>query len=365
MAFNPISGESVLQKMRREREERAARRQRWNDIQTAQGLNQAQTSPNILAQPTIIPTSTGDIRQQYPLTSPTIPAEQQAAFTANRQQQRPANLPLGVQAKVYGPQAQHEERGKPEFGSGFGSGLLENAARMGLGALENVQKGIETFGGAAVRGIGSITPGDLLGYESTLKQLKEEREGGPGFWNWAGQAQLTAEAFRRTDMPSVNVDIIPGKGINLPGDATFNRIDIGVKGAIELLPDAILAAFTGGSSLGRGVATKALPKIIRGVGRGALGAVGGDIVVGAARSANRSLRKLRDTVPEVSKNPRIASPDTQKGIEDGLEPIREEQGSTHRLGDIAARIRGRFIQPEAPKPGVAPIGTQRPVDLDY
>ena len=216
-SYNPFNrpGETFLEKQARERREHLERMQRWNDAQTAQGLNQAQATPNVLAQPTIIPTSTGNIRQQYPMASPTIPAEQQAAFTANRQQQRPANLPLGVQAKVYGPQAQHEERGKPEFGSGFGSGLLENAARMGLGALENVQKGIETIGGTAVRSIGSITPGDLLGYESTLKQLKEEREGGPGVWNWAGQAQLTAEAFRRTDMPSVNVDIVPGKGINL------------------------------------------------------------------------------------------------------------------------------------------------------
>ena len=359
-SYNPFNrpGETFLEKQARERREHLERMQRWNDAQTAQGLNQAQATPNVLAQPTIIPTSTGNIRQQYPMTSPTIPAEQQAAFTANRQQQRPANLPLGVQAKVYGPQAQHEERGKPEFGSGFGSGLLENAARMGLGALENVQKGIETIGGTAVRSIGSITPGDLLGYESTLKQLKEEREGGPGFWNWAGQAQLTAEAFRRTDMPSMNVDIIPGKGINLPGDATFNRVDIGVKGAIELLPDAILAAFTGGSSLGRGVATKALPKIIRGVGRGALGAVGGDIVVGAARSANKSLRKIRDTVPEVSKNPRMLSPETVKGIEDGLEPIRAEAGSTHKLGDIVARLKGRFLHSEAPESDFAPIGTR-------
>ena len=353
---NPF--QAANQRQEQERRERIKRWQRWNDRRTAQGINQAQADPNILAQPTIIPTATGDIRRQYPMTSPTIPPQQQATFTAGQQQQRPANLPLGIQKNVYGTQAQHEERGKPEFGSGFGSGLLENAARMGLGALENVQKGIETFGGAAVRGVGAITPGDLLGYESTLKQLKEERGGGPGFWNVAGQAQLSAEAFRRTDMPSVNVDIIPGKGINLPGSATFNRVDIGVKGAIELLPDAILAAFTGGTALGRGVATKGVSKVARGIGRGALGAVGGDIVVGAARSANRSLRKLRDTVPEVSKNPRMASPQTQKGIEDGLEPIRKESGFTYGLGGMLSRIRGRLLHFEAPEPGVAPIGTR-------
>ena len=68
---NPF--QSAIQRQEQERRERAERWQRWNDARTAQGINQAQADPNILAQPTIIPTSTGDIRQQYPLTSPTIP----------------------------------------------------------------------------------------------------------------------------------------------------------------------------------------------------------------------------------------------------------------------------------------------------
>ena len=82
---------------------------------------------------------------------PTIPQGQQAAFTAQQTAQRPARLPLGVQqADIYAPTAAREVRGKPEFGSFLGSGVLETGAGIGLGILENVQKFIETAGGAAV-----------------------------------------------------------------------------------------------------------------------------------------------------------------------------------------------------------------------
>ena len=53
------------------------------------------------------------------------------------------------------------------------------------------------------------------------------------------QVMIDTEAYRQTDMPTKAFDIIPGPGINLPGDATLNEINIGVKGAVETIGDPL------------------------------------------------------------------------------------------------------------------------------
>ena len=278
-----------------QQENRTARRQRFGErerlgVRQAAGQTLEQQVPVVLPQPIV----------------PTAPPEQQALFEQTQVAQRPTTLPFGIKGpSVYSPTAQEEKRAQPEFGSWFGSGMAEAATRVGLGVLENFQKGIETIVGTGVRGIGAVTPGDFLGYEGSLREVKKEREGGPSFFDLPGQAQLTAEAFRRTDMPTTRVTL-PFK-IDLPGDKTFHQVDFGVKGALELLPDAILAVLTGGTSVGASAARSGLGAVGRGVGRGVMGATGADIVVGAARGATRKIKGAPDVkapdLPNIENNP--------------------------------------------------------------
>ena len=283
MAFNPISGESVLQKMRREREERAARQEQFRNQQTALQVIQSRQAPNTI----------------QPSLSPGVPQQQQAAFQAQQTAQGPARLPFGRQVSVGAPTAATETRGKPEFGSFFGSGVLENLAGGGLAALENMQKGIEAFGGTAAS-IADLAPGSLFasqnkgrGFNEILREVSAE-SGRGSFGDVAGQAQNLAEAFRRTDMPSMKLDIVPGQGIDLPGDSYLNEISIGVKGAMELLPDALLVVGTGGASLAatgsRFGLAKAIPKI-------AYRTLGADIPVSLARKVGRVITNA----PEITK----------------------------------------------------------------
>lgn len=237
---------------------------------------------------------------------PTIPQGQQAAFTAQQTAQRPSRLPFGVQqADVYAPTAAREVRGKPEFGSFLGSGVLETGAGIGLGILENVQKFIETAGGAAVGLAGAATPGDLFGFQANLNRIEKER-GDPPPWNLTAQAQNLAEAFRQTDMPSTQVTL--PFTIGLGGDRKLHQIDIGVKGGIELLPDAILAILTGGTSVVGSAARTGLRagvgSVGRGLGRGVMGATGLDIAVGASKGLSRKFRNvdIGKTIPEVTEN---------------------------------------------------------------
>lgn len=125
-----------------------------------------------------------------------------------------------------------------------GSGLIENilGTRGVQGTLGNIQKATETLGGAALSIGEGFIPGEQS-FERNLRELAEER-GGPvvnfnpfNFRDLAHQAQLRAEAFRRTDLPSVRVDVTPFGHIPLPGGHRLDEVDLGVKGAIELVTD--------------------------------------------------------------------------------------------------------------------------------
>ena len=83
---------------------------------------------------------------------------------------------------------------KPQFGSFFGSGLLENAAEAGLTVLKNIEPGISTAVGMGAR----LIPGDQE-FDKQFREVMEERaEQGKG----AGLRQFMAagtEAARRAD----------------------------------------------------------------------------------------------------------------------------------------------------------------------
>jgi hypothetical protein len=229
---------------------------------------------------------------------PQIPAQQQQAFEQAQAATQQRSLPFGTSATVGADTGAMENRGNPEFGSFFGSGVLENVAGKGLGALENVQKGIETVGGVATAVTDQLTPGKLFanqndgrGFLEILKETQEESGRGGSLLDAAGQAQNLASAFRSTDMPSFKVDLIPGKGIDLPGDATLNEFQFGWKGAIELLPDALLTVATGGAGA---IATGSRLGLVKGAGTVAARTVGLDVLAAGVKAIPKIVTKSAD-----------------------------------------------------------------------
>lgn len=281
-----------------------------------------------------------------PSTTPFIPQGQQAQVQADLNAQRTAFTPLGdigVGTKAAAP----DTRGKPEFGSFWGSGILENTAGGVLPALENLQKGLETFGGAAVS-LADIAPGELFasqnqgrGFTEILDEVQEERRasGRPdNFMDWAGQAQDLAEAFRRTDMPSTQVSL-PGQGIPLPGGRKIDDIDVGVKGAIELLPEIILGVATGGTSAGASLGRK--------TGISILNAFGADIAMGAVKLGSKGGRQITRAAIKapavIGRTPEFT--DISK-LSARIDRVRS-QGTIDAINKLPERIRGLEIRRRA------------------
>ena len=313
-SYTPFRAESFRERRERRKKERAERLARARDRRTRRTARQI---------------SEGQAEQQtvQPTVNPFVPSAQQEQFEASQVTQRPTALPFGVDTPtVYAPEAQREVRGQPEFGTFFGSGLLENVAGGALRTLENLQKGTETVGGTVVGTIGALTPGDFMGYEKNLDNVIKERGDRYGAWDLAGQAQAHAEAFRRTDMPSMKMDIIPGKGLNLPGGASLNEIDIGVKGAIELLPEAILTIATGGVSATGSLARRAAVGTAR--------TLGADIPIGAAKGIGSVGRRVAG-IP--GQRARVkGSPEAMKRLERMRERTRSKRMREYtKIGDPA------------------------------
>ena len=279
----------TLQSLRARREERKRRRRdRRARVSRMGGSRIAGTLANPVQQTV------------EPSVNPFIPPEQQAAFQAQQTERRTASTPFGVGVDVGAETGARDERGRPEF-SGFASGFRENIVHHGLPALENIQKGIETIGGAVVGGIGQLTPGDFMGYEKNLDEVIKERGDRYGFWDMAGQFQAHAEAFRRTDMPSVDLSL-PGQGIPLPGGKRFDDFQLGVKGAIELLPDAAITVATGGASAAGSVLRKTALVGARTVGADVLYS-GGKAAVRAAKgipAATENVAAVARSIPVLS-----------------------------------------------------------------
>ena len=270
-------------KERREEREREARELRAR----IQGIREGNIAKNISAVPQQV---------VQPSTTPFIPQERQAQVRADLTAQRSLNTPVG-QFDVGAQSAAPENRNKPEFGSFLGSGMLENAAGIALPVLEQVQKGLETFGGVATAVTDQLTPGQLFasqndgrGFLEILKETQAESGRGGSLFDVAGQAQNLAEAFRSTDMPATQVSL-PGQGIPLPGGRKIDDIDVGVKGAIELLPEIVLGVVTGGGS--------AAGSLSKRTGVSILNALGADIAKGAVKVASKSGRKTLKAVSSV------------------------------------------------------------------
>ena len=273
-----------LRERRAERERKAreqrARIQRIRERNIAKGVS---SQPQNVVQPS---------------DTPFIPQGQQAQVQADLNAQRTASTPLG-KIGIGAGTAAPETRGKPEFGSFFGSGILENVAGGVLPALENAQKFMELVGGTA-DSIVDLAPGSLFasqnegrGFSEILQEVSAE-SGRGGAFDVAGQAQNLAEAFRRTNQPTKKFSL-PGEGIPLPGGRKFDDFDIGVKGATELIPEVLLGIATGGSSTGASLGRKTATSILDALGR--------DIAKGTIKVTAKTTRqaiKVARQAPEVA-----------------------------------------------------------------
>ena len=256
---------------------------------------------------------------------PFIPTQQQELFRQSQEATEQSFLPLGVTATVGAQTAAPETAGRPEFGSGFGSGVAEALAGKGIAAASQLQKGLELFGGITTS-LADFAPGQLFagqnqgrGFAEILKEVSEESGRGK-FFDAAGQAQNLAEAFRRTDMPSVRLNMIPGEGINLPGDAYLNEIDVGIKGAIEFVPDILLTAATGGmsgvvSGSARGLA-KAVPTI-------AARTTGLDVLASGAKATVSGVRGIPSGIRSVSSGAKK----TKQTAAERMRPVHQRIGN--------------------------------------
>ena len=248
-----------------------------------------------------------------PSTDPQIAPEAAEQFRVQQASQREASTPLG-NINVGAQDGAAENRGKPEFGDFKGSGILENIAGAALPALENVQKGIEASVGTLTSTASSLIPGvDLFGIEANLAKEREARgveSRLPDFLqasplkvldtllsgNPVGEIQAQAAAFRVTDMPSFAVDIIPGEGVVLPWGGTLNEVDIGVKGALELIPEIALGVATAGTSTGASIGRKVLSSTANALGKDVL--TGG---VKLAKVSPKAAKAAAKVTPELVK----------------------------------------------------------------
>jgi len=174
--------------------------------------------------------------------------------------------------------------------------------------LENLGKAIETGMSGAVSTVGAVTPGDFMGLESNLAEERARRgiqsslpkfvQASPLFTleslikgNAAKELQAQAAAWRATDMPSTRLNALPGQGIPLPGGKRLDEIDVGVKGAFELLPELALGIATGGGSAAGGLARRTATSAanVLGADIAMLGAKG---ALGAGRAATKGAKAV-------------------------------------------------------------------------
>ena len=262
-----------------------------------------------------------------PSATPFIPDAQQAKVRAGLNAQRTAFTPLGgvgVGAETAAP----DTRGKPEFGSWWGSGVAEGAVGMALPALENAQKFMDLVGGTA-DSIVDLAPGSLFasqnegrGFNEILQEVSAE-SGRGGAFDVAGQAQNLAEAFRRTNQPTKKFSL-PGEGIPLPGGRKFDDFDIGVKGATELIPEVLLGIATAGTSTGASLGRKTATSILDALGR--------DIAKGTIKVGTKA---TREAIKAAQKSPVVLGKASGVDYTGALNSI-----SNVNMPGVAAAIKG-------------------------
>ena len=112
-------------------------------------------------------------------------------------------------------------------------------------SLEELDKALTFTAGHLTSGaVGIGTPFYETPFEIKERELREQG---------LSPFRATMEAFRQTDLPSARVPLVPFGGIPLPGGRKLERVDLGVKGAIELLADPLnVIPGVGFAKFGRG-----------------------------------------------------------------------------------------------------------------
>jgi hypothetical protein len=295
-----------------------------------------------------------------------IPGGMEALVASNTPAPAPrAPAPPPVASAPPAPMAPPPEASPSFFDQTLGRGIgAAGRGVLGVGRfvqpvttpiLENVGKGFDLFGGT-FNSFVDLAPGQLYagqnqgrGFNEILQEVAVEKgyssPRAGGVWDFAGQAQILAEANRRTDMPSVRVNALPGQGIPLPGGKRLNEIDFGVKGAIELLPEIAIGIATGGASTVGSLARKTAVSTANALGADVL-ALGARGAIGAGRAGTRAVipqaRKLSPTMEGILKA-QEARQGVARGAGGAVDPdtiVTPRVGADTRFLELAAAQRG-------------------------
>lgn len=118
-------------------------------------------------------------------------------------------------------------------------GAPEEPSRHGV--FDRLQSFWEAVPGATLKTVVETIPGEQGTFEKNLKEVEAELGTASNPWQAIRrEGMASAEAWRRTKMPSAQIDVTPGFGpINLPGDRTLDKVDIGIKGLAEMVLDPL------------------------------------------------------------------------------------------------------------------------------
>ena len=199
-----------------------------------------------------------------------------------------------------------------------------------------LQSFADTVGGTWTGALSSIIPGKQAAFNEeelarNYRDVQGELPEGTNPWQMLRREMMaTAEAYRRTDMPTKRFDIIPGKGINLPGERTLNEIDLGVKGAVEVIGDPLNFIPYGV------VARTGLKASAMGLRKGGMGVVA-EAAESGARAASDALASTKQLLPT----------NWKKDLRPEVKP-----GTRFFRGEVAA---GKGAQSRMPKSSTAPM----------
>lgn len=155
-------------------------------------------------------------------------------------------------------------------------GAPETGGRKGF--FDRLQSFGEASAGTLLQTAVDLLPGEQGAFEKNMKEVQAEMGTASNPWQRARQqGMINAEAWRRTKMPSFELDVTPGVGpLNLPGDRTLDKVDLGVKGAAEIILDPTNLIPFGGAA-----------KAVTQLGAKGLRAAGAGVVAEAATSGTR------------------------------------------------------------------------------
>lgn len=208
-----------------------------------------------------------------------------------------------------------------------------------LGAIGRGALGLVNFAetvGKTAAGSTAVAAQRFIPGEQELERnirLAREQQGDRGFSLGAG-AQAVRQGYNQTDLPSASLDLIPGRGINLPGDATLNRVDFGVKGALEMVTDP--------TNL---IPLPAVGPLARGVGRG-VGA-GLDAIPGGG-----AIRRAADVLPVGGAAAKGPDDELTRGLRESLAP-------NDQLDDVIRADAATVRQAQPPK-----VDLPKPIDVE-